>query len=181
MTIRVTIPHLGLVETVWRVSHPTSGTGWGRDLWKVPFLSQVCLGVVYQGWVDRNPVKEATSRHFESYWATQKIAKSVFHSRAYSVFHHIVHYSYVIFWRVNSESILPHVTKSRLVSFMWARSQMGVKTLPSLKNQTERIAIYKRPVSDLLYSRDSYIYIYRSVWIQFVIISAWPLKFGRLS
>ena len=45
------------------------------------------------------------------------------------------------------------------------------------QNPTERIAISKRPVSDLYESRDSYI----SVWIQFVIICVWTLKFGRLS
>ena len=45
------------------------------------------------------------------------------------------------------------------------------------QNPTERIAISKRPVSVLYESRDSYI----SVWIQFVIICVWTLKFGRLS
>ena len=45
------------------------------------------------------------------------------------------------------------------------------------QNPTERIAISKRPVSDLYESRDSYI----SVWIQFVIICVRTLKFGRLS
>ena len=45
------------------------------------------------------------------------------------------------------------------------------------QNPTERIAISKRPVSDLYESRESYI----SVWIQFVIICVRTLKFGRLS
>lgn len=160
MTIRVTIPLLGLVETVWRVSHPTSGTGWERDHLKVPFLSQVCLGVVYPGWIDRNPVKEAKSHHFVSYWATQKIAKSVFHSRAPFPSTTISCITLVWFFGRDNWNTFSRMSQtSRLVSFMWARSQMGVKTLPSLKNQTERIAVYKRPVSDLLYSRDSYIYL----------------------
>ena len=144
------------METVWRVSHPTYGTGWGRDHWKVPFLSQVCLGVVYQGWVDRNPVKEATSRHFESYWATSRAS---FPSTTISCITLVW-----FFGRDNWNTFSRMSQTSRLVSFMWARSQMGVKTLPSLKNQTERIAIYKRPVSDLLYSRDSYIYIFIGVF-----------------